>query len=64
MMCYKLHRTGWQGFISQQKYNNLFRMDIKTTLPKVSKIILAGKIVIEFMLNTSDSYVVFMCVFF
>jgi len=53
-MCCKLHRTGCQDFVSQQKYSNFYRTDIKTSLPKVTNMILAGKIVTEFMLNTSD----------
>lgn len=54
LLCCNLHRIGWQGFVSQQEYNNLYRMDIKITLLKVTKMIWAGKIVIEFMLNTLD----------
>lgn len=42
LMCCKLRRTGWQGFISLYEYNNLGSMDIKTTLPMVTKMVLAG----------------------
>lgn len=48
LMCCKLHRTGWQGFVSQQNYDKLYRMDSKTSLPKVTEIILAGKIFIVY----------------
>lgn len=62
LMCCRFLRTGWQGFVSE-KMHNLDRMDIKTILPKVTNVILAGMIVIEFMLNTSDSFTVLLCVF-